>query len=111
MSAPLPPQALDPSTNEKKATPLFAGPPGYDAAAYEGSPPPPPHTEPEQRSRCRRRCRRFGSFLVALLLLWFAARYLVRYFGISGLGAQYSVWVHSSAVRCRTVLLTWPCLL
>jgi hypothetical protein len=109
MSAPLPPQELDPSIDEKKVTPLSAGPPCYDAASYEGSPPPPPHTEPEQRSRCRRRCRRFGHFLIALLLLWFAARYLFRHFGISGLGARHSLWVRSSAVRYRTVLLTWPC--
>lgn len=107
MSAPLPPQALDSSTDEKKATPLAStGLPCYDAAAYEG-PPPPPHTEPEPRSRCRRRCRRFGHFVVALLLLWLAGRYLFRHCGIRGFGPRHSVWVHSSAVRCRTVLLTW----
>ncbi|KAN0111748.1 hypothetical protein V8E52_008128 [Russula decolorans] len=56
-------------------------PPSYQAASEAPPPPPTDAAEPDQ-SRCcrhRRRCRRFAHFFIALLFLWFTARYIVRH--------------------------------
>ena len=52
-------------------------PPSYQATPpAETAPPPPPGHRCDRRRRC---FRRFGHFLIATLLLWFAARFIVRH--------------------------------
>lgn len=51
-------------------------PPSYQTASEAA-----PDSEPAQSGCCRhrRRCRRFGHFVVALLVLWLTARHIVRH--------------------------------
>lgn len=65
-----------PLTDEKLSPVPSAQPPSYQVV-----PPgtPPAHAEPDRPSHCRRRCRRFGHFLVATLFIWFTVRYVLRH--------------------------------
>ena len=101
-----PSEALEPSIDEKKEAPLLSvDPPSYQATAPGVDSPPPPHGEPEQRKCCRRRCRRFGHFLVAAFFVWLAARFLLRHCDLRRFGPHHWVWLYSLAIRP----LAWPC--
>jgi hypothetical protein len=90
---------------KEEAVPLDQLPPSYQAAS-EAPPPPPADAEPDpDQSRCcrhRRRYRRFGHFVVALLFLWFTARYIVRHCQLRRFAHPHGddfPWVRSLAVR------------
>jgi len=76
---------------EEKVDPVpSAQPPSYQVAAGAPTPPPPPpEHEHGHPSRCRRRCRRFGHFLVATFFLWLAARFIFRHCELRRMGPPH----------------------
>jgi hypothetical protein len=84
-------------------------PPSYQAASEAPPPPPTDAAEPDQ-SRCcrhRRRCRRFAHFFIALLFLWFTARYIVRHCQLRRFAHPHTddfPWVGSLSQNGRTEL-------
>jgi hypothetical protein len=76
------PVQVSPFPADEKAAPLLSGlPPSYQLVAEATSPTPaaPPEPEEPDRARRRRRYRRLGHFLLLLLFVWLAGRYLLKH--------------------------------
>jgi hypothetical protein len=91
---------------KEEAVPSDQLPPSYQAASEAPPAPPPADAEPDaDQSRCSRHCRRyrrFGRFVVALLFLWFTARFIVRHCQLRRFAHPHAddfPWVGSLAVR------------
>lgn len=108
LKGPLLPVATDDKVAAHVASAQPPPPPSYQATSpAEAAPPPPPAHRCDRRRRC---FRRFGHFLIGAILLWFAARYIVRHCELRRFAPGHHddefPWVRSYAKDAGLIVLT-----